>query len=218
MRKLLFTTAIILPLAAGPVLAQDSTTGTPMTETPAETPAAEAPATDMTTPDPAATETPSTAAPAADPAAEAEAAAAEAEAAAAAAEVAASGKVAQQQAANELRVDWITGTNVTAPDGTSIGRINDLIVDGQTGDMIAAIVGVGGFLGIGAKQIAVPFEQLTINYDAQEITSSLTKEEADAAAEYVFRERESAPAPADGGMAAPADTAPAAPAGTAPAD
>lgn len=134
--------------------------------------------------------------PEADPAAEQEAMAAE---------VAASGKVAQQQAMNELRLEWITDAAVTAPDGTKIGDINDLIVDGENGQMIAAIIGVGGFLGIGQKQIAVPWDQLTVNYDAQEISSDLTKEEADAAPEYVFRDREDAPSvtPAADGTAAP---------------
>ena len=201
MRKLLLTTAFILPLGTMPVMAQDAAT----TEAPAGD-AMNQPAGDAAAP----MGTDAAADPAADPAV------ADADAAAQEAEVAASGKVAQDQAANELRVDWINDATVTSPDGTSIGDINDLIVDGETGQMIAAVIGVGGFLGIGEKQIAVPWDQLTVNYDAQEVTSELTKEEADAAPEYVFRERESAPsaeAPAGGDTmatdpaAAPADPA-----------
>ncbi|SIS72209.1 PRC-barrel domain-containing protein [Paracoccus saliphilus] len=184
MRKLFMTTAIVLPFALAPAFAQETTT-----EEPAMDPAAEAQT---------------------DPAADA--AAAEAEAAAAAeealkAEVAESGKVAQEQAANELRLDWVTDATVTAPDGTSIGSINDLILDGESGSMIAAVIGVGGFLGIGEKQIAVPWEQLTVNADAQEITSDLTKEEADVAPAYVFRERAEAPGAATDDAMAPADDA-----------
>lgn len=175
MQKFLMTTAIILPLALTPAFAQDT-----------------APAADP-------------AAPAADPGADA--AAAEAEAAAAEeealkAQVAESGKVVQEQASNELRLDWVTDATVTSPDGSDIGSINDLIVDGESGQMIAAIIGVGGFLGIGQKQIAVPWEQLTVNADAREITSDLTKEEANVAPAYVFREQAPAPdAGADGGTA-----------------
>lgn len=231
MRKLLLTTALMFPLAAAPVLAQDTTT--PPAADPAA-PAADAAADSADAAadaagdaaeaagdaasdaaDAAGAAADDAADAAADATAEGEAAAEDAAEAAAAAEVAASGKVAQEQAANELRVDWITGTTVTAPDGTEIGAINDLIVDGESGQMIAAVVGVGGFLGIGAKQIAVPFDQLTVNYDAQEITTDLTKEEADAAPEYVFREREAAPAAAgDAGMGttAPATDPAAAPA------
>ncbi|WP_347138529.1 PRC-barrel domain-containing protein [Paracoccus sp. SSK6] len=210
MRNLLLGTAMVLPLMMAPALAQDTATpapADPATNTTAAPMGADAtPAADGTT-------------------MEAEAAADEADDAAAAAEVAASGKVEQQQAENELRIDWITDATVNAPDGTAIGDINDVIVDGDAGTVKAAVIGVGGFLGIGEKQIAVPWDQLTINYDAQEITSELTKEQAEAAPEYVFRDQESAPAEAgetgSPSMApAPAgtDSTTTAPAGTAPTD
>lgn len=200
MHKFLLTTALVLPLSMGAAFAQETKPEDPATDA-ATAPVTEAPA------DPAAAPADPAAAPA-DPAAAPTAEEQAAEQEAMAAEVAASGKVAQQQAANELRLDWITDAAVTSPDGGAIGDINDLIVDGDSGQMIAAIIGVGGFLGIGEKQIAVPWDQLTVNYDAQQINSDLTKEEAEAAPEYVFREREAAPsvAPADGA------TAPAAPA------
>ncbi|WP_374301276.1 PRC-barrel domain-containing protein [Paracoccus sp. (in: a-proteobacteria)] len=180
MRKLMLSTAVILPLIAAPVVAQDTAT-----------PAPADPATSTTTAPMGADATP-----AADAEMDAEAAADDAEEAAAEAEVAASGMVEQQQAENELRIDWITDATVNAPDGTAIGDINDVIVDAEAGTMKAAVIGVGGFLGIGEKQIAVPWDQLQINYDAQEITSELTKEQAEAAPEYVFRDQEEAPAEA----------------------
>lgn len=107
--------------------------------------------------------------------------------------------VVREQAPNELRVDWITGTQVTSPDGEGIGNINDLILDGETGEMSAAVLSVGGFLGIGAKQIAVDWSELQIDYDANEISLDMTREQADAAPEYVFREQEQPPAPAPEG-------------------
>ncbi|WP_207102172.1 PRC-barrel domain-containing protein [Paracoccus shandongensis] len=177
MRQLMLSTALVLPLVMGPAMAQDTAT----------TPAPADPATDTTT---MGTE----AAPAAEvPASENTEEAADAADAADQAAVAASGKVEQQQAENELRIDWITDATVNSPDGNAIGEINDVIVDAEAGTMKAAVIGVGGFLGIGEKQIAVPWDQLTINYDAQQITSDLTQEEAEAAPEYVFREQEQAP-------------------------
>lgn len=193
MRKLLLTTAFVLPLSIGPVLAQEATAPT------------EDPATDSTTAPAADATSALPTEPAVDPATGEPPAPDAAEQAAMAAEVAASGKIAQQQAANELRLEWVTDATVTAPDGTAIGDINDLIVDGDTGQMIAAVIGVGGFLGIGEKQIAVPWDQLTVNYDAQEINSDLTKEEAEAAPDYIFREREAAPDVAPAGDMAPTD-------------
>lgn len=193
MRKTLLTTALILPLGLGTAWAQGTTPETaPAAPPAATTPVAPPETSPETTPETA----PVTPAP---EAAHPEAAHPEAAAGAAVSplevEMASSDKVARQQAENELRIDWITGTNVMSPDGQAVGRINDLIVDGGTGQMIAAIIGVGGFLGVGEKQIAVPWDQLTVNYDASQITTDLTREEADAAPPYAFREREQPPAP-----------------------
>ncbi|MCF3972267.1 PRC-barrel domain-containing protein [Paracoccus salsus] len=215
MRKILMTTALVLPLSLVPAFAQDENAAS---EDPAMTtqeadgetmPLATEPAEGELATDPAEGEM----------AADADAAAADEEAMKA--ELASSGKIAQQQAANEIRLEWITDATVMSPEGAAIGDINDLIVDGETSEMIAAIIGVGGFLGIGEKQIAVPWDRLTVNHDAQEIITELTKEEAEAAPQYVFRERAEVPrvgpaadavapedesAPADGAMAPEDDT------------
>jgi sporulation protein YlmC with PRC-barrel domain len=53
----------------------------------------------------------------------------------------------------------LIGTRVVSANNESIGDINDVIVD-RKGQAIAAVVGVGGFLGIGEKDVAVPFEML----------------------------------------------------------
>ena len=45
--------------------------------------------------------------------------------------------------------------------GESIGDINDLLL-GPDGKITTLVVGVGGFLGMGEKNVAVPFEQLEV--------------------------------------------------------
>lgn len=113
--------------------------------------------------------------------------------------------VVQEQSSAELRSDWLDGSTITSPKGETIGDIVDLIIDTEEGGITAAIVSVGGFLGIGAKQIAVDWNELQIDYDGQEITLEMTREEADNAPEYAFRERQDppppAPVPVDGGTA-----------------
>jgi len=47
----------------------------------------------------------------------------------------------------------------TANDADEIGDINDLVIDAN-GDIAAAVVGVGGFLGVGEKNVAVDFSEL----------------------------------------------------------
>jgi PRC-barrel domain len=55
----------------------------------------------------------------------------------------------------------LRGTRVYGANNESIGDISDLLLDRQ-GQVVAAIVGVGGFLGIGQKDVAVPFQALEI--------------------------------------------------------
>jgi sporulation protein YlmC with PRC-barrel domain len=66
-----------------------------------------------------------------------------------------------------------------AQDMQSIGDINDLVV-ADNGTVEAVIIGVGGFLGIGEKNVAVPFENLTWSTDAngnRQAMLATTKEE-----------------------------------------
>ena len=52
--------------------------------------------------------------------------------------------------------DWYK-QNVYDPNENKIGDIKDVLVD-KSGKIVALIVGVGGFLGAGEKDVAVPFE------------------------------------------------------------
>jgi len=46
------------------------------------------------------------------------------------------------------------GTDVLGPDNAHIGNVNDMLMDRQ-GKVLGLIVGVGGFLGIGEKSVAI---------------------------------------------------------------
>lgn len=117
------------------------------------------------------------------------------EAAAQQAEQDAEDVIVESQAGSEVRGDWVLGARVYTPDQQMIGSIEDLILDLDGGQVNAAIVSVGGFLGFGSKEIAVEWSELEINYDANEVTLGITREEAEAAPEYSFRTRESLPSP-----------------------
>jgi hypothetical protein len=67
----------------------------------------------------------------------------------------------QQQTGNEWRSSKLVGTTVRGPDNQSIGEIDDLLVD-ENGNVKAVVVGVGGFLAIGEKHVAIPFKTLKI--------------------------------------------------------
>src|SRR3989440_11025833 len=46
------------------------------------------------------------------------------------------------------------GTDVIGPDNAQVGSVNDMLFD-KNGKMLGLIVGVGGFLGIGEKSVAI---------------------------------------------------------------
>lgn len=57
------------------------------------------------------------------------------------------------------RASEVIGLNVTTPDKEdTIGEIDDLVLDADNGKVRYAAVSVGGFLGIGDKLIAVPWQ------------------------------------------------------------
>ncbi len=72
--------------------------------------------------------------------------------------------------------------------------------------MTAAVVSVGGFLGFGAKQIAVDWTELQINHDGHEVILPITVEWAEEAPEFAFRDRTEPPPPPPPPAAAPPAT------------
>ncbi len=59
---------------------------------------------------------------------------------------------------------------------TSIGKIDDVLVDFDHGAVSAVVLSVGGFLGIGDKLVAVPSNQIKVSPEAK-FTTDLTKDQ-----------------------------------------
>jgi hypothetical protein len=57
------------------------------------------------------------------------------------------------------RTSEITGMDVYNDQNEKIGSVGDVLVD-QHGNMKVVVIGVGGFLGIGERNVAVPFNDL----------------------------------------------------------
>lgn len=64
-----------------------------------------------------------------------------------------------EQSGNQISASTYIGSTVYNAQNESIGDINDLIID-RNGGIVAAVVGVGGFLGIGEKNVAVPMANI----------------------------------------------------------
>lgn len=86
--------------------------------------------------------------------------------------------------------DWLAsnliGQSVVNSQNETIGDINDLVTD-QNGKIVAALIGVGGFLGIGEKDVAVPFQDLKLVRDGDNdvtVVLNLNKETLASAPDY----------------------------------
>lgn len=77
----------------------------------------------------------------------------------AAATAPAPGGFVSSQGMNQFRASKFVGLSVYGTDNQKIGEINELLLDGS-GNVQAAVIGVGGFLGMGEKNVAVPFSSL----------------------------------------------------------
>lgn len=72
--------------------------------------------------------------------------------------------------AGTVRGSKFVGVPVIGMDHVRVGEIEDLLVDGS-GQIRAVVIGVGGFLGLGEKSVAVAFDQLAWNTGDVSLTS-----------------------------------------------
>ena len=83
-------------------------------------------------------------------------------------------------------VQGILGREVRSGANENMGRIVDVIVD-RSGQVRAAIIDFGGFLGVGSRKIAVAWNALRFQPDAKKVERiglELTRDQVQAAPEY----------------------------------
>jgi sporulation protein YlmC with PRC-barrel domain len=69
------------------------------------------------------------------------------------------GQFVTDQAANQWRGSKLVGLTIYGSDNQPVGDVNEILVDDQ-GTIVAVVIGVGGLLGIGEKDVAVPFRAI----------------------------------------------------------
>lgn len=74
----------------------------------------------------------------------------------AAAPMAGSAQFMSRQEQGQFRASKFVGLAIYGTDNNRVGDINEILIDG-TGSAKGIVIGVGGFLGIGEKNVAVPF-------------------------------------------------------------
>ena len=93
------------------------------------------------------------------------------------------GQIINQDKATFLASAIIDGS-VYSPSDESVGDVNDLVIK-PTGEIEAVVVGVGGFIGIGEKDVAIALNRFTMeptpDHASTKLVLNATKEELEAA-------------------------------------
>ena len=88
-------------------------------------------------------------------------------------------------AATGMRASRLIGSDVYNDGDEHIGTLDDLMI-GDDGTVGFAILSVGGFLGIGARLVAVTFDSLTID-DYRVVLPGATREELQRLPQFDYR-------------------------------
>ena len=91
-----------------------------------------------------------------------------------------------------IRAKKVIGTSVKDTSGATIGKVEDIVLDKLSNNIMYAIVGFGGFLGIGEKYHPLPWSVLDYDPDENGYVVNISKEQLKAAPAYSMEELSSA--------------------------
>jgi hypothetical protein len=74
-----------------------------------------------------------------------------------------------QVVANGYRVSKLTGHAVVNDKDQTIGKIDDFVIGRERGQPLFTVMQVGGFLGLGSRLVAVPYDSLVISQNGNTI-------------------------------------------------
>jgi hypothetical protein len=96
-------------------------------------------------------------------------------------------QVVTEQKADQLLASKLKGTNVVGSGDEKVGDVSDILFD-KEGKILAYVVGVGGFLGIGAKDVALSPASFQVmpasERESMKLKISMSKDELKNAAEF----------------------------------
>lgn len=77
----------------------------------------------------------------------------------------------------------LIGKDIVNPDGNKVGEVDSVIID-QGGEVKYVVAAVGGFMGMGEKQVAMRWEDLKVDAAGDRVSANVTKEQLEALPEY----------------------------------
>ena len=80
----------------------------------------------------------------------------------------------------------LIGRNIKNADGETIGEIKSIYIN-KDGKVDSVMVGVGGFLGVGDREVRIAWSDLKITDNGEKVTVNMTKDELKAKPEYKYK-------------------------------
>ncbi len=80
-----------------------------------------------------------------------------------------------------IRAKKVIGTNVKDPAGKKIGEVEDVMLDKESNNIMYAVVGFGGFLGMAEKYHPIPWSALEFDEDEDAYVVNYTREQLESA-------------------------------------
>ena len=88
-----------------------------------------------------------------------------------------------EQGQNEMLAENLIGLSLMNQKKEEIGQVNDLILD-ENGKLSGVVVGVGGFLGIGEKNVGVAWNRISFSPEQDLATVELSRQQLEQAPEF----------------------------------
>ena len=80
-----------------------------------------------------------------------------------------------------MKASKLSGDNVRNSAGEDLGHIEEIMIDVPSGRVAYAVLSFGGFLGMGNKLFAIPWEALTLNQDEKEFVLNIDRQQLEQA-------------------------------------
>lgn len=88
-----------------------------------------------------------------------------------------------------MQASNLIGAEVTTTGDEEVGNVSDLIID-RDGKVVAVVVSVGGFLGMGEKDVAIGWDEVSRSgtSDERELRIDMTRDDLNSAPEFERQE------------------------------
>lgn len=84
-----------------------------------------------------------------------------------------------------LSTGSLKNTKIVNLDGEDLGKLEEIMLHVDSGEVAYAVVSFGGFLGMGDKHFAVPWQALTVDTDEHRIVLDVDRERLENAPGFV---------------------------------